>query len=274
MSCFRHAQDERVVWRGARSLRELILKDENVKNICYDSTIEVWLIKLMEMYPDSSVVQGHSMRLIGALAFGNDRFRRKVGEKGIMKCITDALQLHPDDETVLLHVSTAITNLTHNSMENRSRFVELNGVDLFISMIIRFKESAKLQRQACWAILSLCGTDEISRSIAQRGGDSAIMNSMLLHRLVVKFVLFLLFLVQMCLTSSIIFSSSCFCLIFILQRYDAGVQQFGCWALSNLALSGEEIARKMKKKGVIEVNMSVEYYNCCLILFVFEYLSK
>jgi hypothetical protein len=41
------------------------------------------------------------------------------------------------------------------------------------------------------------------------------------------------------------------------DRFDAGVQQFGCWALSNLALSGEEIMRKMKKKGAVEVRIVV-----------------
>ena len=49
-------------------------------------------------------------------------------------------------------------------------------------MMVRYKESAKLQRQACWAVLSLCGTDEISRTVAQHGGDSAILNAMLYHR--------------------------------------------------------------------------------------------
>ena len=115
-------QDERVLWRGARALRELILKDEAVKAVCYDSCIEDWLVRLIDRYPSSAVVQGHCLRLVGALAFGNDRFRRKAGEKGVMKCITCALERHVDDETVLLHASTAITNLTHNSMENRSRY--------------------------------------------------------------------------------------------------------------------------------------------------------
>lgn len=115
-------QDERVVWRGARALRELILKDETAKTACYDSTVELWLLELINMFADSAVVQGHCMRLIGALAFGNDRFRRKSGERGIMTAITRALEKHADDETVLLHVFTAITNLTHNSMENRSRY--------------------------------------------------------------------------------------------------------------------------------------------------------
>mmetsp|Transcript_37952 Transcript_37952/g.65546 ORF Transcript_37952/g.65546 Transcript_37952/m.65546 type:complete len:638 (-) Transcript_37952:139-2052(-) len=209
--------DERVVWRGARALRELILKDETAKATCYDAHIDEWLNRLIAQYPESSVAQSHCMRLVGALAFGNDRYRRKAGERGIMTSVAAALENHSEDENVLLHVTTAITNLTHNSMENRMRFVEIGGVELLISMMVRYKESAKLQRQACWAVLSLCGTDEISRTVAQYGGDSAILNAMLYH------------------------------------RFDAGVQQFGCWALSNLAVSGEAVARAMKKKGAIEV---------------------
>jgi hypothetical protein len=111
------------VWRGARALRDLILKDEAAKQTCYDAAIEVWLIAMINAFPDSAVVQGHCMRLIGALAFGNDRFRRKAGEQGIMAAITRALEQHAEDETVMLHVCTAITNLTHNSLENRSRSV-------------------------------------------------------------------------------------------------------------------------------------------------------
>lgn len=115
-------KDERIIWRGARALRELILKDESVKAVCYDSNVDDWLTKLIDLYAQSAIVQGHTMRLVGALAFGNDRYRRKAGEKGIMTVIAKALERHSEDETAMLHVSTAITNLTHNSMENRSRY--------------------------------------------------------------------------------------------------------------------------------------------------------
>jgi len=115
-------QDERVVWRGARALRELILKDETAKATCYDAHIDEWLNRLIAQYPESSVAQSHCMRLVGALAFGNDRYRRKAGERGIMASVAAALENHSEDENVLLHVTTAITNLTHNSMENRMRY--------------------------------------------------------------------------------------------------------------------------------------------------------
>lgn len=120
-----HAADDRFVWRGARALRELILKAaEEAKAACYASQLEEWLLPIMFQFAAAAVVQGHCMRLIGALAFGSDVFRRKVGEKGqrgAVKLIIMALQQHFLDETVLLHATTALTNLTHNSMENRSR---------------------------------------------------------------------------------------------------------------------------------------------------------
>ena len=177
-----YTQDERIIWRGARVLRELILKDDIHKSICYESNIEQWLLVSIDKFNRSAIVQGHCMRLIGALAFGNDRFRRKAGERGIMTSILEAFKNHIDDETVQLHVSTALTNLTHNSMENRSRFIELGGIDLVIHMMVTYKDVAKLQRQGCWAILTLSGTDEISREIALKGGDTAVLNAMLTHR--------------------------------------------------------------------------------------------
>lgn len=171
-----------MLWRGARILRDLILKSDANKEICYDSDIEDWLLELMDKFSHSAIAQGHCMRLIGALAFGNDKFRRKAGEKGVMNSVVAAFRNHLEDQTVQLHVSTALTNLTHNSMENRSRFVELGGVSPLINMIVLYKDDSKLIRQACWAMLSLAGTDAISREIALSGGDSAIINAMLHHR--------------------------------------------------------------------------------------------
>ena len=111
------------MWRGCRALREQILKNEEDKVLCYDSHMQDWLLNCLRtpQIATSAVAQGHSMRLIGALAFGNDWFRRKAGEKGVMQCVIDAMVNHAQDETVLLHSTTALTNLAHNSMENRSR---------------------------------------------------------------------------------------------------------------------------------------------------------
>jgi hypothetical protein len=43
-------------------------------------------------------------------------------------------------------------------------------------------------------------------------------------------------------------------MLYVLHRFDAGVQQFGCWALNNMTLAGDDIRRKLKKMGAIEVH--------------------
>jgi hypothetical protein len=77
----------------------------------------------MSDHPKSCTIQGQAARLVGTISFGNDIFRRKAGERDVMLYLSDALRNHPDDETVVLHASTAITNLTHGSKENLSRYV-------------------------------------------------------------------------------------------------------------------------------------------------------
>ena len=48
--------------------------------------------------------------------------RRRTGEKGVIRMVLAAMTKHNDgDESVLLHALTALTNLMHNSLENRSR---------------------------------------------------------------------------------------------------------------------------------------------------------
>ena len=114
-------QDERIVWRGARAMRELILKDETSKQQCVDNRIDELLLDLLVRFSHDPVVQSHCIRLLGAFAFGNDLFRRRAGEKGGMRCLVTAMDIHCMDESVQMHICTAITNFTHNSLENRSR---------------------------------------------------------------------------------------------------------------------------------------------------------
>lgn len=81
--------------------------------------------------------------------------------------------------------------------------------------------SAKLQRQVFWAIVTLAGSDEVSLAVVHAGGGSKITSAMIKH------------------------------------RFDAPVQQFGCWAISNLASAGEETKRKLKKLGALEVSIQL-----------------
>jgi hypothetical protein len=124
-----NTHDERILWRALRSIRELIISDNTVhdasktnKDIIQETNPEIWLIELfLKPYPLNRMIQSQVMRFIGTYTFGNDHFRRKIGERQIMYYITLNLKNFPQDEMVLLHNTMALTNLTHGSKENRSR---------------------------------------------------------------------------------------------------------------------------------------------------------
>jgi Armadillo/beta-catenin-like repeat len=170
------------VWRSARALRDVVIQSEVAKQQCLDQSLDEILIVCLKSFPDSGIVQSQCLRLLGALSFGSDLVRRRTGEKGIMRLVCHSMENHSETESILLHATTAITNLTHNSIDNRSRFLEAGGVDLLIGLMDQYKHSAKFQRQATWALLTLCGTDEVSRQVANHGGASAVLNAMMAHR--------------------------------------------------------------------------------------------
>jgi hypothetical protein len=121
------------------------------------------------------------MRFIGIFTFGNDYFRRKMGEKQIMNFITLNFKNFPTDEMVLLHNTMALTNLTHGSKENRSRFAETGGIPILIKLMHQHLANPKLQCQFCWALLTLSGSDEIALEISEQKGDLVAIQSVLSH---------------------------------------------------------------------------------------------
>jgi hypothetical protein len=144
-----NTHDDRILWRALRSIRELVVSENSHidtdpipsslstnpfsssvvkkitktnKEIIQESNPDIWLIEIfLNIYSNHRMIQSQVMRFIGTFAFGNDLFRRKIGERNIMKFILLNLQQFPNDEMVLLHSTMALTNLTHGSKENRSR---------------------------------------------------------------------------------------------------------------------------------------------------------
>ena len=218
--------NEYILWRAARALRDIVQNKEmkpvdnssnSFKIECVANRADVVALDAMDAKPGVASVQAQCMRLIGCLAYENDFVRRRVGERGGLGKIVRAMDAHTDDETVQLHASTMLTNLMHNSSDNRSRFIEASGVEVLVSVMERLSKSAKVQRQCCWTLLTLAGSDDVSRAAVSFGAASAIVSAMISH------------------------------------RYDAGVQQFGCWSIANLALAGDDVRRRLKLVGVLEV---------------------
>ena len=210
------SEDHCMLWRAARSLRPLVNKDSNNRALCLTAGVDVAAVQALQRYPDLAVVQGQVLQLLGALAYGADSVRRRAGERGALVCIERALMSFGHDELVLLHALTALTNLSHNSPDNRHRFLEAKGMEALTAVMDAFIASPKVQRQGCWAILTLAGSDDTGRLVAQAGGGTVVVNAMLSH------------------------------------RGEAGVQQFGLWAISNMALAGGDVTRRLRKGGCLE----------------------
>jgi hypothetical protein len=88
-------KNEPMAWRGARALRDMIISDEgsflifisiyyinfylfifmitDVRLQVVSCDGDVLLIKCLKRFPESVMVQGQCMRLLGSLAFGNDQ---------------------------------------------------------------------------------------------------------------------------------------------------------------------------------------------------------
>ncbi len=239
------ADDVHICWRACRALRPLLLnnghppkqgeslltqKKELVsfRDIAVGLQCDLVCLDVLREFNDTpgeshleSLAKGQAVQLLGVCAFGNDLVRRRAGENGAMKLIAKVLDFHGSkDEKVLLHCLTTVTNLAHNNQDNRHRFIDAEGLLWLTDCMEAFSLSVKVQRQGCWAMLTLAGSDETARLVADGGGSRALMtliNALLNHPM------------------------------------DPGVQQFGLWATANMALAGADVSRRLRKAGAPEI---------------------
>ncbi len=97
----------------------------------------------------------------------------------------------------------------------------------------RYIELSKLQKQICLVLLTLATSDEISRALSDKGISPLLVSTMVKH------------------------------------RFDVSVQQYGCWAISNMAAAGEDVRRKLKKAGILEVISII--INIIFIIIIINY---
>lgn len=62
------------------------------------------------------------------------------------------------------------------------RFYEAGGVPVLLGAMEQFRGSVKYQRQACWAVLTLAASDDISRQMVTMGVGTHLLTAMLEHR--------------------------------------------------------------------------------------------
>ena len=61
------------------------------KALCVDKLLDYTAIQCMRVHANSAIVQTQALRLLAALAYGNDLVRRRAGEEGVMRQLTAAM---------------------------------------------------------------------------------------------------------------------------------------------------------------------------------------
>ena len=62
-----------IIWRSLRALREHLIKDSNFHEYCSNQRFDTVIVQCMDMYPKSAMLQAQALRVLAAMAYGNDR---------------------------------------------------------------------------------------------------------------------------------------------------------------------------------------------------------
>lgn len=65
-------QSENIIWRGARTLREQFINNDEIRRVCVEEKCDEILIAALTAFPGSATVQSHCLRALAAFVFGND----------------------------------------------------------------------------------------------------------------------------------------------------------------------------------------------------------
>ncbi|CAM9339472.1 unnamed protein product [Ectocarpus fasciculatus] len=220
----RHPKRHELQRRGLRALRDLAYKGDEERAAVAAAGGVAAAVHAMNRFPADSRVQVGGVKTLAHLAFGNDVNRIEVGSSGGTAAILRAMAANPADPELQGEACTAFTNLSHNCDRNRKLVVEGGGLILILNAMQArrtprfqaFPGHSKLQRQACWALLTLAANDDISRVIASEGGVGAIIAAM------------------------------------INNADDTSVQHFGCWALANVGWGQADVQKFAREEGAIE----------------------
>ena len=115
-----------IIWRSVRAIREFVIKDEKFQEFCCNNRFDIVIVNAMQEFKSNSIVQAQCLRLLAALAYGNDKMRRYLGEQGIITLVLKIIDTfisngNDENDALQLHACTLLTNLFHNSLENRNR---------------------------------------------------------------------------------------------------------------------------------------------------------
>ena len=159
------------------------------------------LCAAMAAHPTHLALQREGCRAAGNASFGSDANRRRLGAAGGCACVVASLRVSAGaahDAELGAAACAALCNLAHGGSGNGELLERAGAAGAVCAGMRAWPLDARVQKQACWALLTLAASDPLAAQARKAGGAAALVAALV----------------------------NC--------PRDAAVQHFGCWALANL----------------------------------------
>lgn len=212
-----HQHDADLLARVARSLKDLCAGSSSsadnssgavdsgaaARAAARSSGVCRLLCSALAAHAEHVALQRDGCRALGNLSFGSNANRRDIGAAGGCACVVAALRLsvRAVDADLCAVACSALCNLAHGDAEdhgNRALLEKAGAGGAVCEGMRAWASDARVQKQACWALLTLAASDGLVVQTCEAGGVAALVAALV----------------------------NC--------PSDAAVQHFGCWALANL----------------------------------------
>lgn len=207
-----------------RALRLLIshCKDPSTRSLLGKYNLPEAVSLALRTHSTSEGVCHFGISVLGNLAFSNPDNRARISQI----CLDDVLRSmssYRSNADLQCHGMLALTNLAHENDPNKRLISSRGGVSTVLDAMESHLGEEKVQRQACWALLTISADTVAAQRAAADGAVGAVGAAM------VNFV------------------------------SSPDVQQFGLWALSNVAYGSDALAKFVAKNGAPEVAQRAVY---------------
>ena len=156
------------------------------------------------------------VRVLGNLSFGNDDNRSRIGNS-CLDIILTSMSLHPSRPGFLGASMSSLSNACHGCRVNMRSLSSKGGLSGILDAMERHLGNARLQKQACWAILTASGDPKLARRAESDGCVGALLAAM------------------------VNFPS------------DSEISHYALWGLLNISLGSAELSRAVASSGAAEV---------------------
>jgi len=175
------------------------------------------VVDCMERYGAASPGVAHfGTRTLGNLTFSNDDNRAQVGVVGV-QAILAAMSSHASNAALQADGCSALTNVAHGNDANKRTIAAQGGVEVILNAMEEFLGEVKVQRAACWALLTIAGDTVAAGRAASDGAVGALLAAM------VNF------------------------------ETEEDVQHFAVWGLLNVSLGSDALAKFVVDSGGVQL---------------------